>query len=343
MLRVLMCIIVWFAIVPTAHPIPPVATLVDARPIWDETPHCAFTDLIYWKNQFICAFREGRSHVSTNGTIRVLSSVDGTKWKSTATLSLEGFDLRDAGLCAAPGGRLMLVGGASPRKMDNESAPTGTFVSFSDDAALWSAPKIVVPPGRWMWRVTWSPSSESNSVAAQDDKAYGVSYAAPDGRPFTALLTSDDGIDFRELVPQMCGEGYPTEATLRFDANGTMYCLQRRDGDKSENSAWLGTSQPPYTQWQWHDLKLYFGGPNFIQIPSGHWIAAGRILHSDGPKTELALLDVEQKSLQPILQLPSGGDTSYPGLVWHEDHLWITYYSSHEGKAKIYLAKVRLE
>jgi hypothetical protein len=57
----------------------------------------------------------------------------------------------------------------------------------------------------------------------------------------------------------------------------------------------------------------------------------------------LAVLDVEQKSLQPILQLPSGGDTSYPGLVWQDDHLWVSYYSSHEGKAKIYLAKVRLE
>jgi hypothetical protein len=43
------------------------------------------------------------------------------------------------------------------------------------------------------------------------------------------------------------------------------------------------------------------------------------------------------------LQLPSGGDTSYPGLVWHDDFLWVSYYSSHEGKAKIYLAKLRLE
>jgi hypothetical protein len=122
-----------------------------------------------------------------------------------------------------------------------------------------------------------------------------------------------------------------------------LYCLQRRDGMSPENSALLGASESPYTQWQWHDLKIYFGGPNFIQIPSGQWIAAGRILRDDGPKTELALLNVEKKTLQPILQLPSGGDTSYPGLVWHDDHLWISYYSSHEGKAKIYLAKVRLE
>ena len=39
----------------------------------------------------------------------------------------------------------------------------------------------------------------------------------------------------------------------------------------------------------------------------------------------------------------SGGDTSYPGLVWHDGHLWMSYYSSHENKkSSIYLAKIKL-
>jgi hypothetical protein len=29
-------------------------------------------------------------------------------------------------------------------------------------------------------------------------------------------------------------------------------------------------------------------------------------------------------------------------MVWHEDLLWISYYSSHEGKTSIYLAKVKV-
>ena len=36
---------------------------------------------------------------------------------------------------------------------------------------------------------------------------------------------------------------------------------------------------------------------------------------------------------------PSGGDTSYPGIVWHDGKLWMSYYSSHEGKARIYRVK----
>jgi len=46
-------------------------------------------------------------------------------------------------------------------------------------------------------------------------------------------------------------------------------------------------------------------------------------------------------TLNEALKLPSGGDTSYAGLVWHEGLLWISYYSSHEGKTSIYLAKVK--
>ena len=37
-----------------------------------------------------------------------------------------------------------------------------------------------------------------------------------------------------------------------------------------------------------------------------------------------------------------GGDTSYPGLLWHDGVLWVSYYSSHEGKTSIYLARVKV-
>ena len=60
-----------------------------------------------------------------------------------------------------------------------------------------------------------------------------------------------------------------------------------------------------------------------------------------GAKTALAKLTLE--TYEPVLTFPSGGDTSYPGFVWHEGLLWMSYYSSHEGKTSIYLAKVKLK
>jgi len=314
---------------------PPEVEIVGVKKIWDKAPHNAFTDLIRWKGKFYCAFREGRGHVSTDGKIRVLESKDAEVWESATLAALEGYDLRDAHLSVMPEGRLMLVGGAAPREKDNQGAPTGTFVSFSKDGRAWSEPEIAIEPGRWMWQVSW-----------RDGKAYGVSYAAGQRRPWLELHVSSDGVKYQSHVAELFGEGYPTEVTLRFDSDGTCYALMRRDRSGSAaSSAMLGVSRPDYKKWQWRDLGAEFngfGGPNFIKIPGGHWIAAGR-MHQGGAHTALTYIDVANSTMTKLAKLPSGGDTSYPGLVWHDDMLYVSYYSSHEGKTSIYLAKVKVQ
>jgi hypothetical protein len=310
------------------------AELVAVKKIWDQAPHNAFTDLTFWRDQFYCAFREGRGHVSTDGRIRVLSSKDADAWAPAGLIELTGYDLRDAHLSVTPDNRLMLLGGAAPREKDGQSAPTGSFVAFSATGTEWSKPQIVLEPGRWLWCVTW-----------HEGKAYGVSYPASQGSPYIELLTSTDGLAWQSLVPKLYGVGFPNEVTLRFDKSGICYALVRRDKqDDQPYSAVLGVSRGDYTQWQWFDLGEEFngfGGPNLIQLPTGHWLAAGR-MHQDGAHTALCYLDVTTHTMTKLLKLPSAGDTSYPGLLWHNDMLYASYYSSHEGKTSIYLAKIKV-
>jgi hypothetical protein len=83
------------------------------------------------------------------------------------------------------------------------------------------------------------------------------------------------------------------------------------------------------------------GGPNFILMPGGPTIAGVR-LYDTKVRTSLGLLNVEGGKFEEALPLPSGGDTSYAGLVWHDDLLWVSYYSSHEKKSAIYLARVKV-
>jgi hypothetical protein len=66
-------------------------------------------------------------------------------------------------------------------------------------------------------------------------------------------------------------------------------------------------------------------------------------MHDDGAHTALTYVDVENAEMTRLLKLPSGGDTSYPGLVWHEGMLYVSYYSGHEGKTSIYMAKLKVE
>ncbi len=303
---------------------------VEVEKIRDEAPHNAFTDLIRFRDRWYCCFREGRGHASGAGKIRIIVSDDGKKWKSAALLDQEKVDLRDAHLSITPDGRLMLNGGAAFPATRNPLRDHYSFVSFSKDGTKWSKLQRVVGSWEWLWNVDW-----------HEGKAYGVAYGwdpkSKVRRYRATLYRSKDGVDFEKVTA--FGLPQTTEATLAFDGD-TMYCLQRRDGNP--NTAQLGVSKPPYKKWTWKSLGHYFGGPNLIRLPNGQWWAAGRKRIKGRSQTVLGRLDPKTAKLDSILVLPSGGDTSYPGLVFHDGKLWLSYYSSHEGKTSIYLAKIRL-
>lgn len=335
------CLLLVAVSVPAATGSRLVPKFVEFRRIWDRAPHNAFTDITYFKKKWFCVFRSGSAHVSPDGFIQVLSTANGHWWESAAKLKMDGFDLRDPKLTITPDGdRLMISAAAAIREGSKASTGLLSLSAFSDNGKDWKDIKIVGPENYWLWRVTWDA-----------DTAWGVAYdVSPESRESgvfdSMLLKSNDGSEFEVAVPELLsGEDFrPTEATLRFGQDGTLYCLHRRDG--TLNTALLGSSSAPHDTWKWLDLGLYFGGPNFIQLPTGEWIACGRMRNVGKDRenrTVICELDVEKGKLIPLSSLPSGGDNSYPGLLWHDDVLWITYYSSHEGKAAIYLGKIKFD
>jgi len=78
-----------------------------------------------------------------------------------------------------------------------------------------------------------------------------------------------------------------------------------------------------------------------IQLPGERFFAVVR-LYNDRQRTNLCSPDVAAGRLTELPALPSGGDTSYAGQVFHEGLLWISYYSCDENKTAIYLAKLAL-
>ncbi len=283
-----------------------------------------FTDLIRFHDRWFCVFRESDTHAgSLDGTIRVLTSEDGRAWSSAASVAEPGVDLRDPKLSITPDGRLMLSLGGSVYE-GTKLRSRRPRVSFSEDGRTWSPPLPILADGHWLWRVTW-----------HDGRAYGVSYLNSGSQAF--LYTSKDGIHYDEITEwHVPGAG---ESTLRFLPDGTMIALVRREAENRHG--WIGTSHAPFTDWEWHEIDHRLGGPNFIADPAGHLWAGSREHTAKGTVTVIARMD-PQGAYEPVVTLPSGGDTSYPGLVWHEGELWVSYYSSHEGKTRIYLARVTL-
>jgi hypothetical protein len=306
--------------------------LANVTRIWDRGAHNAFTDLIRWRGQWFCTFREGDDHVGGDGHIRVLTSPDGAQWTPAAFIGERAVDLRDPKLSVTPDDRLMIVAGGSV--YDGEHCVSRQpRVTFSADGRSWSPPQRILAEGDWLWRVTW-----------HEGRAYGVSYKSMAPEWVTTLMVSQDGLAFDEIttfeVP-----GFPNETTIRVTSSGEMVALVRREA--GNRLAWAGRSQPPYTRWQWRETQHRIGGPNFIQLPNGELWAAGRShgsAQSGVPHITTAIGRLTAHgAYHPELTLPSGGDTGYPGLVWFGDALWISYYSSHEGKASVYIALVKIE
>ncbi len=307
---------------PTAeHPV-----LIESKRIWDKAPHNAFTDLLRFHDRWYCVFREGRRHVSPDGALRVITSADGEKWESMALIKSPTHDLRDAKITVTPDDRLMLNGAGMIADAKVRYFSMSWF--SADGGRTWDEGRQIGDPGFWLWRTQW-----------HEGTAYTMGYSTERDRTTRRLrfYKSADGREFETHVKQLSAPAGCGEDKILFLEDKSALCLLRHEtGDKM---AQLGTSTPPYTAWKWRDLNYRIGGPNMIQLPDGRILAATRLYHG-GTRTSLSWLDPQRAKLTEVLKLPSGGDTSYAGLVWHDEMLWVSYYSSHEGKTSIYLAKV---
>ncbi len=297
-----------------------------SRMIWNRAHHNAFTDLARFQGGWYCTFRESSEHMRGVGRIRLLYSPDGREWSSIRLFRKNGVDLRDPKLSLAPGGRLMLVVGGT-RFEGDRYVGRRPHVSFSRNGTDWSRLTPILEDGDWLWRVSW-----------YEKRAYGISYRLLTRNRWTVVLFgSDDGLHYEEICDLGVG-GKPNEATVRFRPDGRAVALVRREG--GDKRGWVGTSSPPYLDWDWNPLQQRLGGPNFLILPDGRMWAASRIIAGNQARTCVGPLTMS--SFTPSTELISGGDCSYAGMVHHRNRLWLSYYSSHEGKASIYFTNMPL-
>ncbi len=305
--------------------------IISVDRIWDRAQHNAFTSLISFNDKLYCAFREGAGHVSDiNGTIRVIASNDdGQNWYSVAHLFERGIDLRDPQLSITPDNRIMLnIGGSiyTAGKLENMEPK----VSFSDsEGKNFSIPQNIsidesIKTNRdWLWKATWN-----------NDICFATAYQ-PEKEKSVQLLKSNDGVNYQYVTTFDVTGG--NETSLNFMDDNSMVAIVRRKNDKN---GFIGISSPPYKNWNWNELEAPLGGPNMIILNDDLIICATRdYLPNKERKTILAKVDIDG-SFTKLITLPSNGDCSYPGLVKKDDILYVSYYSSHEKKTAIYLARI---
>jgi len=300
--------------------------LLSVEKIWDGAPHNAFTDLIRYQGKWVCGFREAPSHGGgvKGSRIRIIASEDGKTWQSMAALDDARGDIRDAKFATMPDGRLMLL--TAIQMYDTALQKHQSLVWFTDDLTSWHGPQAVGDPDIWTWGISF-----------HDGVGYSIGYRTVEPH-FVRLYATEDGKTFNTRVENLeVKNNYPNESAIVFGQGGTAYCLLRCSGP-----AQFGTASPPYTDWTWKVMGVPVGGPEMIRLADDGRLLGGGRLYDDRQRTSLFWIDPQSAELTEALALPSGGDTSYPGFVLEDDILHVSYYSSHEGKSSIYMARVKI-
>jgi hypothetical protein len=320
------------------------SAIADTELLWQEQVyadgrHNAFTDLAYWKGHYYVCFRHGDNHNSMDGEIRVMRSADMKTWEPCGTLRTVGDD-RDPHFAQTEDRLYVYFGVWDMLHPEGHGLPgrnaVKSYFSYSEDGESWSDIKGVYESGYWLWRVRY-----------HDGTFYSAAYTAvrprPDSRE-THLVRSEDGLNW-ELVSVANTQRMAGEADMRFNDDGSMWLLTRT-GDEA-GDAMILTSDATKTEWTSEDTGTLVHSPAIVEW-EGRLFVAGRGRDDDGYNT--SLWELKGTELTHLLTLPSGGDTSYPGLLvcpdsidGGEPELFITWYSQHESEgsaAAIYAGRI---
>jgi len=322
-------IVILFSINSLAQNSPEHDAILSVERIWDRAAHNAFTSMVDFNGKLYCAFRESNRHVSDiNGSIRVITSEDGQNWRSVTLISELGIDLRDPQLSITPDNKIMLNTGGS-NYTAGKLVAMSPKVSFSDSQGVSFSPlqnisvdEVIKTEKDWLWRATWHKG-----------KVYAGVYQ-PSKEKSVQLVVSEDGINYKHITTFDVRQG--NETTLRFRTDGEMVAVVRRGNN---NNGAIGSSDPPYKNWKWNPLDKKLGGPDMLLLDNGAILCATREYLASEEKTILMKVDLNGTTTK-LLTLPSSGDCSYPGLLLKDHSLLVSYYSSHEEKTAIYLARI---
>lgn len=316
--------------------------VTSVRQVFNDGAHNAFTDLCRFNGKLFLAFRScpDGHQVRPSSRIVILSSDDGQAWERVYTFQVHGRDLRDPHFLIF-GDRLFVYSGAwlcGPAGSEPDFNEHLGYGAWTDDGVCWQGPQALAGTyHHYIWR-----------AASDGQRAYLCGRRRCDQSPVatgpvpiqSVLLGSDDGLHFEEVG--LFAEDDGNETAFLFEDDGSLLALVR----SRSNEALLCRARPPYTTWQRQRLNLNVGGPMLVKW-QGRYLVGGRQLPfgEDGPR--MTLFELVDDQLHPLTQLPSGGDTSYPGFVSTGDRTaLLSYYSSHEGSGTskapcaIYLAEL---
>lgn len=300
---------------------------IEDWPAIEDDLHNMTTDMVKWNGWFYLAYVSSPWHIGSHlSRVVIQRSKDARKWENVREFQTVGKDIRDPKLVAI-GGELFLY---VLKNVGVVAEPCQTSYCSTQDGVTWTDLADCEPSG-WLF---WRPKTQ-NGV-----DWYVAAYWHKHGR--SILLHSTDGKKWTE-VSEIYNGDHNDETDIEFLSDDRMLTTARLEmtgsifGHKGA-CTWIGISSPPYKEWKGVKCEqTRLDGPNLFSW-KGKVYALGR-RHLDRQRfgeyrgslfgrKRTALYEVTESGLKHRSDLPSSGDTGYPGIVIEGSRLYTSYYTN---------------
>lgn len=297
-------------------------TVLSNKMIWEGDNYASFTSLRYYDGVFYCSFRNANKHADTEGNdcgiIKIIKSKDGEVWEYLLTFSEKGFDLRDPQLSITKDNKLMLITNKVKYQQGKAVYRQTCYAYIDNDNDQKPLTPLVFEPvldGNWLWNVEWI-----------DGNACGFIYS-----PYFAFTKSQDGIHYR-ITERILLDDSPSEASMMKFGRRIVTVVRRN------TNSLIGIFDK--NKWEWFDSGQKVACPKLIKIKKNLYVV-GRY-YGEKKQTALFKVDMKRHVLKFVLGIPCKTDCGYPGVVYKDKLLYISYYSGDGKKSNIYMAKIKL-
>ena len=320
----------------------------NVRRVFHNGEHNAFTDLVRFNGKYYLTFRscpDGHMVFSTASVI-ILESDDARNWKQVHRFRVKHRDTRDPHFLVFRNKLFVYTGtwysgeGELARDEYDLNKHLG-YAAWTLDGQQWQSPVMLEGTfGHYIWRA--ATYGKKAYLCGRRKHEFDVT---PRGEPRSVeslMLESDDGLIWRKRAVFQPTDG--DETAFLFDQDGAILGVGRR----GRGHAQLLRSRPHTTDWNRVGLDRYIGGPLLARW-GDRTIVGGRNITPD-QQSVTAMYWLEGNRLVEFAELPSGGDTSYPGFIaLSPTHAITSWYSTHENDSNgkrmtaIYMADLRVE
>lgn len=294
--------------------------------------HNSNTDLIFHEGYFYLVYQSSSLHFfSNNSKLLVNRSIDCIKWERIKEFSYKNFELRDPKLVVI--GDSIFLYALKNKNFDPE--PFQTVVLSSRDGINWTEISEIGPKGFLFWK----PKSLDGKIW------YNTAYWFEHGK--SILMKSPDGRNW-VIISEIHNGDTNDETAMEILSDGKIIIMARLESEPAWHSGsdfastLVAYSYPPYKNWS---KKRFFDyrvdGPALNKI-NDKVFAVGRLdpegrsrffgLASIFAKKRTAIYTVDNNNIKVVSELPSCGDTSYPGIAEKNGYIYISYYTSNSEK-----------